>query len=501
DTGSQSSLLKLLAPQLSFLPRMGQAMRCQVNALSLEAAPTPLPSDESQTESGPESEPRSEPESEPEEPSGARMPGLSTGIAIAQLPGHLAVASEPAALQKLIDAQARTPLAQNPQFQRTLKHAQFERSLTVGYGEYTGLLKLANQFFAQLPPIPDPEGKNVRPQKLFSAKQIDYLTQNYSTFDLLTWVRPEGLHSQSNAYFTGLKPEKATPNFSDANQILTRLPAATFVSANSRNFKQQWQEFVEFSQGDKESQDALKLLRDNVRKMTGLDLDQDLIAWMDQQYAVFFFPTKGGFFNAINPQINIGYALLIQTSDRPAAEAALKKIDQLVKKEARGGISIANRRIKGQLMTSWEAKDGKRSISLLSHHWISNDTLMLTSGTGAAADLTPKPFVPLNLTYTFKTATNPFPLPSQGYFYLNMGSTLAFVNTLVRAFEPEIVESPYYQTGLSIIGTIRSISSSQTMTDDRLQADSLWVLGARRQASTVSQPEPPEPSNSSDQTP
>lgn len=398
-----------------------------------------------------------------------------TGLAIAQLPGYLVAAADPKAIEKLIDAQAaRSSLNQSPLFQRTRQHAQFERSLLVGYGEYAGLLKLINNT-VKLPSDPTkPDSPRIPP---LTEKQVEFFAKTYSTFDILTWVRSDGIYTQSNAYYTTPQPDKATPARPDTNQILEHVPATTYFSTNGRNFKQQWQEFVELSEGDEESEKTLKLIRDGIRSATGLDLDRDVLAWLDGQYALCFFPTRKGFFNEIDSRLNLGIALMLQTSDRPAAESALKKLDQYVKSAAKPWLTVANRPVKGRSAVSWETKDRGRSLSLLSHSWVNDDTVLITTGIGVTADLTPKPASSLPLNYTFRTATQPFPLPNDGYFYMNMGSTLSFIAGLVRAYFPEIGSTIYFEEGVRVVSTVRSISSSQTTTADRLQADALWVMG------------------------
>jgi hypothetical protein len=101
---------------------------------------------------------------------------------------------------------------------------------------------------------------------------------------------------------------------------------------------------------------------------------------MDGEYAFFLFPATGGLFNSINSKLDLGVGLMIQTSDRAAAELALKKLDQFVKKEARGEVAIVPKQLKGQPIVSWEAKDRGKTLSFLSHGWVDANTLVITTG-------------------------------------------------------------------------------------------------------------------------
>lgn len=393
------------------------------------------------------------------------------GLAIALLPGNIAVATQAHTLEDLIDARSeREPLAQSPLFQRTLQHPQMGRSLVTSYGEVAAIAKFAWTIAKALPP--STFGFGLPP---LDDNQLTELTKLYSTADSYVWVQPEGIHSQTNVYYTTPRPDLATRTTPDANQILTRLPAATYLSASSRNFKQQWQTAIAAPPHDLTSDLAIASFRNGFRSATGLDPEKDVVPWMDGEYAFFFFPAAGGFFNYIDPTLNLGVGLMIQTSDRAAAETALKKLDQFIKKEARGEVAIVPQRLKGQPIVSWESKDRGKAVSFLAHGWVDAKTLVITTGATPMAALTPKPYLPLHLNHTFQTATASFPMPNDGYLYVNMGATLSFFYNL---FLPSVskTELPFVQEFQRIAGTVRSVSRSNSGTAEAQRVDSLWVL-------------------------
>ncbi len=398
------------------------------------------------------------------------------GVTIALLPDAVAVASHDRALEKLIDARSSeaTTLAQNPLFQRTLKHPQFGRSLIVGYGNIAGFTSYLTALLDRVSGLP--------PTILIPAlaeSQIDLLTKVYNTVDTHLWVQPEGLHGQTNFYFSTPQPQMATPAIPDANQVLARLPGITYVAANGYNFKQQWQRFLDAVFPGPTSQQWLNKARAEFRKQTGLDLEKDIVSWMDREYAVFYYPTTGGLFNYISPKFNLGIGFIFQTSDRPTAEATLKKLDQYIRSVSKGEAIIAQRRLKGIPITSWEGKDRGKTQSIFSYGWVSDDTLLITTGVGAMADLIPSPYLPLNLNPNFKTAIASFPNPNEGYVYVNMGATLSFLYGLILPSVPPEY-APFVQEFQRIIGTVRSASSSNSITAEAHRVDSLWVLGRVR---------------------
>jgi hypothetical protein len=403
--------------------------------------------------------------------------GKPRTVAIALLSENLAISTQPEALEKLIDARSTgTSLAQNPLFQRTLRHPQFGRSLLVGYGEVASFTRYIANFYSSignngasnLPSIFLPPLNEGLLSKMYGA---------YNTIDTHLWVQPEGIHGQTNLYYTTPQPNLATPVRPDANHILTRLPAATYVSTNGRNLKQQWQVLEQAGRLDPVSKEVVDGIRKTLPTLTGLDLEKDLVPWMDGEYTAFLFPTTGGLFNYFYPDFNLGVGLIIQTSDRPAAEAALKKMDRFIQKTSNGEVAAVSRRIKGQPVISWEGRDKNRILSVLAHGWVDRDTLIITTGSGPMAALNPKPYLPLHLNYTFKTATDSLPTPNQGYFYVNMGSSLAFLYGLILPSVPRTYD-PFVQQVQRVLGTLRSVSTTTSGTSEAQTVDSLWVLGA-----------------------
>ena len=397
------------------------------------------------------------------------------GMAIALLPGSVAVAVQAQTLEDLIDARSeREPLTQNPLFQRTLQHPHAKRSLMTSYGEVGAIVKFALTIVKDSPSSMFGFG-----MPTLDENQLSALTKLYSTADSHVWLQPEGIHSQVNIYYTTPQPDLATRATSDANQIVTHLPAATYLSVNSRNFKEQWQTSLKESQDNPGTQLALTGFRESMRAV-GLDPEKDVFPWMDGEYAFFLFPATGGFFNSINSKLDLGMGVMIQTSDRAAAELALKKLDQFVKKEARGEVAIVPKQLKGQPIVSWEAKDRGKTLSFLSHGWVNANTLVITTGATPMAALNPKPYLPLHLNHTFQTATTSFPIPNDGYFYVNMGATLSFLYNLLLP-PVSTSDSLFVQEFQRIAGTVRSVSTSNSTTADAQRLDSLWVLAPVKQ--------------------
>lgn len=88
----------------------------------------------------------------------------------------------------------------------------------------------------------------------------------------------------------------------------------------------------------------------------------------------------------------------------------------------------------------------------------------------------PQPQKQLPQDYNFTTATSSLPSPNQGYFYINMGSSLSWIYSLA----PTTFNTPYLQKFKQVIGSVRSFSTSTTTTSKQEQYDGLVVLAPAR---------------------
>jgi len=437
------------APTAQWLPaRVQVAQRHLVAIKDSDTSPNPLP---------------------PTLPPGQPLPGdlltAQRGLAIARLPGHVVIAGEQAALERFIDSiETDAPrLASTPDFQRTVNHPQYNQSLMTAYGSVAELLQLVNR----IDPASIPPTVALKPP-LFTEKQIAAVTKDYRSFNSFTWVAPNGLRSQSNTYYTVPKPEWVSKAVPDANQILNRLPAATFLSANSRNFKEQWQSFLDSTQEDDEFQADLA-------KFRSIDFEKELVSWLDGEYVFFFFPAKNGLFSSFYPGLDLGVGLMVQTSDRAAAEASLAKLDANIRKQAGGPNQIVQRQVQGSRFTSWEDRLDGRFVSGLAYGWVDDKTLLITSGTGVLPQLVPQPYISLPPTYTFQTAIEGLPTPNEGYLFVNMGASLSFLYGLVLPSVPS-QDDFIVREVQRILGTLRSVSTTNSATLEAQSFDVFWVL-------------------------
>ncbi len=389
------------------------------------------------------------------------------GIAIATLPGYVVSGITAKPIEQLIDAkQSNATLAKNPQFQQTIQQSQSGQVLFTLYENLATFLPLINDI-SKDPSLPFP---------VFGIDAINLEQLNkYGSINGFLTLQPEGLRFQVNAYHPTSKSKQGKVNLKKTETILDRMPGATYSAFTGRNISYQWQQITEALTTKPQLKDMLETLRSFVRSSTGLDLEKDILGWMDGEYGFFLFPTKGGLFKLVGPNFNLGIGLAVQTSDRTTAETTLKKLDEFAKSFSGGGVKVNTHIIKGQTVTSWDV-GGDASQSLLAYSWVNQNTAIVATGFGAIADLVPQPYILLPTTYNFTTATNSLPYPNHGYFYVNMGSLLSWV----YGFLPSIFNNPSFQPWKQTIGSVYSISATTSTKPDREQFDILLVLAPTR---------------------
>ena len=391
---------------------------------------------------------------------------LNQETAIALLPtGYVIAASSVKPIEQFLDLpKGGNTLAQNPQFQRAIQRPRIGPKLITFYEDPSKFFLLFNSL-AKDPSLPFsiPLNASIRSEQL----------KQFSAICGFLLVQSEGLRLQINTYFrTPTTYRDNIPSF-EVNQVLERIPATSYSAANGRNLKRKWQTLLLAFGSDPQLNSGLNQFRNFIRSMIGLDFDQDIISWMDGDYASFFYPTKKGIASLISPEFNAGMGFLVQTSNRIAAEIALKRLNQFVNSYSNGSITVANRDIQGKPVTSWEMKTGNAANSLFAYSWVDGNTLLMTTGLGAMTDLVPLPYESLPKAFTFTTATHSLPSPNEGYFYLNMGAFLSWAYGFVP---PAQSRDPYFHIFQQLIGSIRSISATSFVTAEQEQLDGLVVL-------------------------
>jgi hypothetical protein len=234
-----------------------------------------------------------------------------------------------------------------------------------------------------------------------------------------------------------------------ANKLLGLLPAQTMSALTGMDIKDQWAQIVKQAEQSPELKQTVEQMRAAARSAPlNVDLDKEVFGWMDGEYALAVVPSTEGFL----AQVGVGPVLMLQTSDRPAAEALLKKLDGIAQQNL---VRVSSREVGGVQVTEWADPAGQGVF--LAHGWAEPDTLFVTMGPLVSA-MVPKPSAPLDADAGFKALITPLAPSGRGYFYLDMTKLWSLVQKQV----PPGQISPETNT---IFSAIQGISASYVLPD------------------------------------
>ncbi|MBD2108964.1 DUF3352 domain-containing protein [Nodosilinea sp. FACHB-13] len=400
-----------------------------------------------------------------------------SGLAVAFLPDALITAENPAALEqylRLRQSEAQNSLGDSREFQRTLANRQRTQALFAVYGNALELLNYdlsaTTLPAAELPlPFPTPP-TSLDDETLQTLRSLNF----GGTLEALVYPMATGMQFRGRYYYDAVPfTFGLTPTVANADSPLELLPASTFVVMSGRNIAGFWRTVASIlDQASDFTRDGLATVRAGFTLFTGLDLDDDVFGWMDGEYAIAAFPAEGG------PLQYVGLGLLLQTSARPTADRTLAAVDDLLPNV---GLTVNPRTVNQRLATSWElfsslSGDYVPDLSVGSHGWVTDDTLAITSGAVPMASvLAPSPHDPLADFFLFDEATATFPTPNDGYFYLNVGATLALAYE-VFGFH----DDPSFNVAKPYLGSLRSLSATTALTANHMELQGQLGLAPRR---------------------
>ncbi len=414
------------------------------------------------------------------------------GYAVAKIDGYLIFSTELETLKTLLDyGQFNTPKLGDSELFLRSQYGETEGAVARLYGNLSEVTKY-NLDGSLIPTLPNilglpgglPGGLGFPPASSLGISQetraIASKALAGTTLDILLYPQAEGLRLQGRIYGNDSIRSQATPELPYADSALAFVPAPAYSLNSGRDIAGLWRQVAANLSLNEATRGFLEQARRTVSLATGLDLDSELLGWMDREFVLFFFPSNQGAINSFAPGTGVEIGMAIQTSDRPTAQTALDTLDNLVG----SFITTTSTTINDTLAISWEAPSFSANpsqvgqyTSYLSHGWIAEDTVIITSGSGAMAHLLNAPaFEPITRHSTFLNATRPLANPNNGYSYLNAGSTFSLAYALASKWLLIAPDDPFFQQVKSYLGTIRSFGSTASSTDEYWQLDSLMNL-------------------------
>lgn len=388
----------------------------------------------------------------------------------------VAVSNGGQAIEQVIDTLKGKPsVAQTPGYSQALSHLSLTDPFMQVYVNVPAASALTTTNVSQ--PVP--------PQLLAPLKPNRGLAAAVA-------LEPEGMRIQGVSW---LAPNSKTrlKVSNSAERMPFLLPNQALLSINGGNFKQFWQNYTQ------EPADAARqgffnpdTLRQGFANLTGLDFEQDLVNWMNGEFALALISVPANQTPAADPQSSplptapgakSGAVLLVQTSDRKAAEASLQKLDELMRTRYRFQVTEAE--VAGQPVVNWVSPFTALNIT---HGWLDGNVVFLAIGADLPSTLLPTPTLPLADNPLFKQTATELS-PHNGRFFLE-------VDRLPSA-QPNLPLPALPAENQSFLQAIRAIGLTTALQDGRTTRYDLRVLlrkgnspGALPAPAAVTTPEP-----------
>jgi hypothetical protein len=264
-----------------------------------------------------------------------------------------------------------------------------------------------------------------------------------------------------------------------ASQVPTWLPDNTGLMVSGGNLKTFWTDYSQQPDGiDPKSLANPANFRQAIQSTTGLDLDQDLISWMNGEFCLALLPVGG----QSNSKPFQGIAFMVKASDRTAAETALKRLDTTMSDRYRFRISEDN--TGNQPTVKWVSPFAALTVT---RGWLDDDIAFLTVGAPGGNPIAPKPNSPLTQNETFQQATATDLKANNGQFFLNLNRFTDPNSSLPLPKLPPAVDS--FTKAIRAIGVTAAIRDATSSRFD-IQVLLKKAANPRPLPSVTSEPQP-----------
>lgn len=362
-----------------------------------------------------------------ESPQGTKSP-----ISVTVLDNAVVVTNNPKATEQVVDAyKGNNAIAKLP-----------------GYSQALGKLnsgQSAARLYLNLPAISTMIGsettKPVSTQPALNPQQYQGIATN-------VLLEPQGLRFQGVSWLKPDSKQKFLPK-NDAKIMPQRLPADTFLMFSGSNLQQFWLDYID-GQGNPLLPISPDAVRSGLKSFTNLDLDEDLLSWMQGEFTVALLPSAAN----VTSRLKAGVVIMVQTSDRSKAEKTLKRLDEIAANNYQ--FQVESNQLNGQPVTNWVSPLVGLNIS---HGWLDGNVAFLTFGAPIATGIVPQPREAL--------AANPqFQQTLPGINQAHNGKLFINVDTAINANNLPLPQLPKDWRGA--VKSVSTIGMTTQVDSDRL---------------------------------
>jgi len=235
-----------------------------------------------------------------------------------------------------------------------------------------------------------------------------------------------------------------------ATAIPAFLPEETLMMLTGGDIQALWQQFNQLPIADPKSLSNPANLRQGIQETTGLDLEQDILSWMNGEFAIALVPR-------VDPQTvkqTLGVVILAKAKDRVAADDTFKRLDGVM--GDRYHFQVKESKVDNQPVTNWVSPFGALTLT---RGWLPGNVAFLSLGAPLADVLLPAPNLPLTQRDRFRAA-------SASEFNANNGQLFIDVDRLTNP--RNALPLPQLPPPIATVAeAINAIGMTTTMESDR----------------------------------
>ncbi len=379
-----------------------------------------------------------------ESPQGTKSP-----ISVTVLDNAVVVTNNPKAIEQVVDAyQGNNAIARLPGYSQALGKLKSGQSL------FAEAPRSAARLYLNLPAISAMIGsettKPVSTKPLGTQPVLNQ--QQYQGVATNVILEPQGLRFQGVSWLKPDSKQKFLPK-NDAKIMPQRLPADTFLMFSGSNLQQFWLDYID-GQGNPLLPISPDAVRSGLKSFTNLDLDEDLLSWMQGEFTMALLPSAAN----VTSRLKAGVVIMVQASDRPKAEKALKRLDEIAANNYQ--FQVESNQLNGQPVTNWVSPLVGLNIS---HGWLDGNVAFLTFGAPIATGIVPQPREALAANSQFQQALPGMNQAHNGKLFIN-------VNTAINANNLPLPQLPKdwraASKSISAIGMTTQVDSDRLLRFD-----------------------------------
>jgi Protein of unknown function (DUF3352) len=249
-----------------------------------------------------------------------------------------------------------------------------------------------------------------------------------------------------------------------AGSMQNRLPSETLMMLSGSNLKRLWGEYISTSGGNPLSPISPEEVRRGVKSLTNLDLDRDLLSWMQGEFSVAVIPNTPQAGSAEN--FRVGLVFMVKVSDafgkrsyRTAGEASLTQLDEAMQNQYQ--FKIQKGTVAGKPVVNWISPFGTLTAT---HGWLDGDVVFFVLGAPISDKIVSKPSSTLASTLLFQQTVPKGLNPAKGLFFLDVERT-------VKSFTFNTTS----MSQLSLLPAIRTIGVTTAVNDNRSQRYDIFL--------------------------